>query len=34
MKALAEKLHIEGVNAGACTGPDGWIADPKGKELI
>jgi aldehyde dehydrogenase (NAD+) len=34
MKALAKRLHIEDVNAGACTGADGWIADPKGKELI
>jgi len=34
MKALLEKLHIREVNAGACTGPDGWIEDPKGQELI
>ncbi len=26
MKALLDKLHIESVNPGACTGPDGWIA--------
>jgi aldehyde dehydrogenase (NAD+) len=34
MRALAKRLHIEDVNAGACTGPDGWIADPEGKELV
>ena len=34
MKALLEKLHIKEVNSGACTGPDGWIADAQGKELI
>ena len=34
MKALLEKLHIRQVNAGACTGPDGWIEDPKGQELV
>jgi aldehyde dehydrogenase (NAD+) len=33
-KAILEKLKIEEVNAGACTGPDGWISDPKGKELV
>lgn len=32
--ALLEKLHIQDVNPGACTGPDGWITDPKGKELV
>jgi L-aminoadipate-semialdehyde dehydrogenase len=31
---LLEKLQIKDVNAGACTGPDGWIEDPKGKELV
>ncbi len=34
MKALLEKLGIEEINAGACTGPDGWIKDPKGKQLV
>ncbi len=31
MKALLEKLNIDEINAGACTGPDGWISDPDGK---
>ncbi len=34
MKSLLRKLNLEDVNAGACTGPDRWIRDPKGKELI
>ncbi|HMB22813.1 MAG TPA: aldehyde dehydrogenase family protein, partial [Anaerolineales bacterium] len=34
MKSLLEKLNIQPVNAGACTGPDGWLMDPKGKELV
>ncbi len=34
MKALLEKLQIEEVNVGACTGPGGWIKDPAGKELV
>ena len=34
MKALLEKLHIQEVNPGACTGPDGWIEDPSGQELV
>ena len=34
MKNVLEKLNIQAVNAGACMGPDGWIKDPKGKELI
>ncbi|MGD8633171.1 MAG: aldehyde dehydrogenase family protein, partial [Anaerolineales bacterium] len=29
-----DKLSIKDVNPGACTGPDGWIQDSKGKELI
>ena len=33
-KALLKKLNIEEVNAGACSGPDTWIKDPKGKELV
>ena len=34
MKSLLEKLNIQPTNAGACTGPDGWLMDPKGKELV
>jgi len=34
MKALLKKLGIEEINAGACTGIDGWIKDPKGKQLV
>jgi aldehyde dehydrogenase (NAD+) len=34
MKALLEKLEIKDVNPGAGTGPDNWIEDPNGKELI
>ena len=34
MKAVLDKLGIEEVNPGACTGPDGWITDPHGKELV
>ena len=34
MKSLLEKLHIQETNPGACTGPDGWITDPNGKELV
>jgi aldehyde dehydrogenase (NAD+) len=34
MNALLEKLNLEAVNAGACTGPDGWISDAAGKKLV
>src|SRR5512139_3493637 len=34
MKSLLEKLNIQPVNPGACTGVDGWLTDPKGKELV
>jgi aldehyde dehydrogenase (NAD+) len=34
MKSILDTLHIQDVNPGACTGPDGWIKDPQGKELI
>ncbi len=34
MKAILKKLGIEETNPGACTGPDGWIRDPAGEELI
>ncbi len=34
MNPLLEKLGLEEVNSGACSGPDAWIRDPNGKELI
>jgi aldehyde dehydrogenase (NAD+) len=34
MNSVLEKLNLQQVNAGACMGPDGWLKDPKGKELI
>ena len=34
MKPLLKKLGIQEVNPGACTGPDSWIEDPNGKELV
>jgi len=34
MKNLLEKLNVQPVNAGACTGPGNWLMDSKGKELI
>jgi aldehyde dehydrogenase (NAD+) len=34
MKALLEKLNIKDVNPGACSGPDGWLEDSQGKELV
>ena len=34
MNSILEKLNIQPVNAGACIGPDGWLKDPKGKELV
>src|SRR6476659_6722953 len=34
MKSLLEKLNIQPVNAGTCIGPDGWLMDSKGKELV
>jgi len=34
MKSLLEKLNIQPVNAGACTGPDEWLMDSKGSELV
>jgi len=34
MNPLLKKLNIQEINPGACTGPDGWIADPNGKELV
>ncbi len=34
MNSLLKKLNLEEVNPGACTGQEGWIRDPKGKELV
>lgn len=34
MNSVLDKLSVKSVNAGACTGPDGWLQDPKGKELV
>ncbi|HLD93499.1 MAG TPA: aldehyde dehydrogenase family protein, partial [Anaerolineales bacterium] len=34
MKSLLQKLNIQEVNPGACYGPDNWITDAKGKELV
>ena len=34
MKSLLDKLNIKDTNPGACTGPDGWILDRNGKELL
>ncbi|MGA9534158.1 MAG: aldehyde dehydrogenase family protein [Anaerolineales bacterium] len=34
MKALLEKLGLQEVNAGACSGPDRWYKDPDGGEVI
>lgn len=33
MLGVLERLSISDVNPGACTGPDGWIADPRGERL-
>ncbi|MBX3016052.1 MAG: aldehyde dehydrogenase family protein [Caldilineaceae bacterium] len=34
MKSLLEKLNLRATNAGACTGPAGWIEDPRGEKLV
>lgn len=34
MKKLLDKLNVQPINAGACIGPDGWLKDPRGKELV
>ncbi len=34
MNAVLQKLQIAEVNAGACTGMDGWIQDPNGEKLV
>jgi aldehyde dehydrogenase (NAD+) len=33
-QALLKELSLGEVNPGACSGPDGWIADPNGKRLV
>ncbi len=33
MQALLKRLRLDTVNPGACTGPDGWIADAGGAKL-
>jgi aldehyde dehydrogenase (NAD+) len=32
--SLLAKLQLKDVNAGACSGPDRWIADPQGQALV
>jgi aldehyde dehydrogenase (NAD+) len=34
MNALLERLGLKAVNAGTCCGPDGWIMDRTGAELV
>ncbi len=34
MKSLLDKLNIQPVNAGACTGINGWVNDANGQTLI
>jgi aldehyde dehydrogenase (NAD+) len=34
LPALLAKLRLEDINAGACAGPDEWISDPAGKEVV
>src|SRR3990170_3147259 len=34
MKSLLDKLGLQAVNPGACFGPNGWISDPAGKQLV
>ncbi len=34
MKTLLQKLGLNDINPGACTGPDGWLTDAGGQELI
>ncbi len=34
VKSLLKKLSLTESNAGACTGPGGWIAEPGGKPLV
>jgi aldehyde dehydrogenase (NAD+) len=32
--ALLKELSIQDVNPGACYGPDGWVSDKKGSEMV
>jgi aldehyde dehydrogenase (NAD+) len=34
MRAVLERLQIDDLNPGACTGPDGWVTDPAGAKLV
>jgi aldehyde dehydrogenase (NAD+) len=34
MNALLQKLNIDEVNAGACTGPDNWLMDAAGERIV
>ncbi len=34
LNAVLSKLNLQEINPGACFGPDGWRADPQGKELV
>lgn len=34
MKTLLHKLGLSDINPGACTGPDSWLTDANGQELI
>ena len=34
LSALLDKLNIDDVNAGACSGPDGWLGDPQDAKLV
>ncbi len=34
MQAILDKLGIQAVTPGACSGPGGWSQDPAGKELV
>jgi aldehyde dehydrogenase (NAD+) len=34
MKHILEKLNIKEINAGACAGPNAWLEDSQGKELV
>ena len=34
MKAVLAKLNVHDLNLGACYGPDGWLSDPNGQELV
>jgi aldehyde dehydrogenase (NAD+) len=33
MKSLLEKLQLDEMNPGACSGPDAWIMDDKSRKL-